>query len=227
MIKQVLIAGTTVLLAIGLSACSDEPAVDGPANDEQEAETQESGEGDPVEQPDTGKETEKETTDKNADMEGIDGEEISPVQKQMAIDVLNAIFKDAEDGIVYGLSSGFTVGESARQEVYAQISEPEERIGGYDYYHGLMGNASYKILYDENDVMKEARYFGTNVERQTNLGGITREDLFQEQGEPNAERKIPDTGETNLIYYVGDYELQFVIREDGSTDHVNLLEQGQ
>lgn len=224
MIKKGRAVSLIVILALGFSACSGEPAGNaGEPVPEEPAE--EAEDNDSPEQPITSGETGAE--DAGEDKGETGGEEISPVQKQMALDVLNAIFNDAEQGIVYRLSSGFTIGESTRSEVYAQISEPEERIGGYDYYHGSMGQASYKILFDENDVMKEARYFGTNVERQTNLGGITREDLLQEQGEPDAERKIPDTGETNLIYYVGDYELQFVIGGNGSTDHVNLLEKEQ
>ena len=93
----------------------------------------------------------------------------------------------------------------------------------FDFYHGSMGNASYQIAYDEKDVMKEARYFGTNVERQTNLGGITKEDVLKYAGEPVEERKIPSTGETNLVYHIGSYELQFVLVKNGTTDHVNLL----
>lgn len=150
-------------------------------------------------------------------------EEISGEQKQMAVETLKGIVKDAEKGMVYRFASGFTVEESTREEVYAAISEPEEKAGEFDFYHGSMGQASYQIRYDENDVMQEVRYFGANVERQTNLGGITKEDLIKEIGKPEGERTISAAGETNIVYHVGDYELQFILGKDGTVDHINLL----
>ncbi|GKW45549.1 DUF4309 domain-containing protein [Planococcus sp. NCCP-2050] len=205
--------GAAAVLAIGLAACSDEAAGEAGQSDLVEP-SENAVAGDTDETEDAGATDEKpEET----------GEEISGEQKQMAIETLKGIVKDAEKGVVYRFASGFTVGESTREEVYAEISKPEEQTGEFDFYHGSMGQASYQIKYDENEVMQEARYFGTNVERQTNLGGITKEDLIKEIGKPEEERAISATGETNIVYQIGDYELQFILGEDGTADHVNLL----
>lgn len=226
--------GAVALLAFGLVACSDEPEDQADVTTEEtvaEKMPDDTETAEEAEQPDSVETSEDAVageTNETEDAEAADGEtesteEIPDEQKQMAIETLKGIVKDAEQGTVYRFASGFTVGESTREEVYAEISEPEEQAGEFDFYHGSMGQASYQIAYDENDVMKEARYYGTNVERQTNLGGITKEDLLKEIGEPAEERTISATGETNVIYYLGDYELQFILGEDGTTDHVNLL----
>lgn len=231
--------GSAAVLAIGLAACSDEAAGDKADIKPEETnaeevpgDTEAAEEADKAEQTDLVEPSENTVagdTDETEDAEATDekpeatGEEISGEQKQMALESLNGIVEDAEKGMVYRFASGFTVGESTREEVYAEISEPEEQAGGFDFYHGSMGQASYQIKYDENGVIKEARYFGTNVERQTNLGGITEPDLLEQIGEPDEKREIPDTGETNIVYFIGDYELQFILGEDGSADHVNLL----
>lgn len=231
MIKKFFTFGAMATLTIGLMACSDTET--GNAANSSGVEEAAVGSEEPVEEPAAPSPEKQESTDEEENTTAgelsetdrdDEEEEISDEQKQMAIDTLNGIVEDAEKGVVYRFSSGFIVGESTRDEVYAEISEPEEQVGEFDYYHGSMGQASYQIKYDENDVMEEARYFGTNVERQTNLGGIARADLIEQIGEPAEEREIPDTGETNIIYYMGNYELQFIIGEEGSTDHVNLLE---
>ncbi|MFC5603470.1 DUF4309 domain-containing protein [Sporosarcina koreensis] len=143
------------------------------------------------------------------------------VQKEMALDVLAGIFEDAKTGKVYRLSDGIYIGKTTRKEVIEMIGEPEEK-DTFDHYHGSMGNASYDLAYNEKGILKEARYFGTNVERQTNLGGITTKDLIENIGEPDQKREMNSTNETNYIYQVGDFELQFIMQEDGTTDHVNL-----
>ncbi|MBW8351399.1 YjgB family protein [Bacillus sp. IITD106] len=145
-------------------------------------------------------------------------------QKQMAIDTLKGLVENANDGRVYKLGDGIYVGKTKRNEVYDLIGEPEEK-GEFDRYHGSMGNASYDLAYDDKDVLKEARYRGTNVERQTNLGGITVNDLKNQIGEPNEIREISKTDEKNYIYRIGQYELQFVMDASGTADHVNLLKQ--
>lgn len=226
--------GAVALLAFGLAACSDEPEDQADVKTEEaiaEEMPDDTETAEEAEQPDSVETSEDAVageTNETEDAEADDGEsesteEISDEQKQMAIETLKGIVEDTEKGIVYRFASGFTVGESTREEVYAEISEPEEQVGEFDFYHGSMGQASYQIAYDEDDVMQEARYYGTNVERQTNLGGITKEDLLKEIGEPAEERTISATGETNVIYYLGDYELQFILGEDGTADHVNLL----
>ncbi|MGI2327864.1 DUF4309 domain-containing protein [Planococcus sp. YIM B11945] len=228
MINKIFAISTVSLLIFGLAACNDtrgkeaepshktvETTQEQPKEEEEEFATEEA-EADPAQESETNSNENTEAADS--------GDEISAEQKEMAIETLKGIVKDAENGIVYRFSDGFKVGESSRKEVYAAISEPEERLGDYDFYHGSMGQASYQIAYDDQDIMKEARYFGTNVERQTNLGGIAREDIVEHVGKPAEEREISKTGETNMIYFIGDYEVQFVLAKDGTTNHVNLLE---
>lgn len=143
------------------------------------------------------------------------------LQKEMALDTLAEIVEDAETGLVYRLSEGVYIGQTTRQEVIELIGEPEEK-DTFDRYHGSMGNASYDLAYDEEGILAEARYFGTNVERQTNLGGITTKDLIDLLGEPVEKREIASTNETNYSYEVKDFELQFIMKDDGTADHVNL-----
>lgn len=228
LIKKTIAFSGAAMLAISLAACNeanDESADQESINEPSQETSEETDAGSPpeeaeqVEPDDTAADEKPAESTKNEEQVDVDDE-----QKQMALEVLDGLVKNAENGIVYRLSDGFKVDESSRDEVYAAIGEPEEQLDGFDFYHGSMGNASYQIAYDENDVMKEARYFGTNVERQTNLGGITRDDLLEHIGEPVEERDVPATGETNIIYHIADYELQFVMAEDGTTDHVNLLE---
>lgn len=156
--------------------------------------------------------------DKINETEATSDEEL---QKEMALDTLAKIVEDAKIGRVYRLSNGIYVGKTTRKEVTDVIGEPEEK-DTFDHYHGSMGNASYGLAYDGKGILTEARYFGTNVERQTNLGGITTEDLIEQLGEPDQKREISSTNETNFIYQVGEFELQFVMKKDGTVDHVNL-----
>lgn len=229
LIKKTIAFSGAVMLAISLAACNeanDESADQESINEPSQETSEETDAGSPPEETEQVEPSNDAAADEKT-AESTKNEEQAEVhdeQKQMALEVLDGVVKNAENGIVYRLSDGFKVGESSRDEVYAAIGEPEEQLDGFDFYHGSMGNASYQIAYDENDVMKEARYFGTNVERQTNLGGITRDDLLEHIGEPVEERDVPATGETNIIYHIADYELQFVMAEDGTTDHVNLLE---
>lgn len=145
------------------------------------------------------------------------------LQKQMALDTLQGLADDAEEGKVYRLADGIYIGKTNKDDIEELIGEPEKQ-DEYDHYQGSMGNASYDLAYDENGVLKEARYFGTNVERQTNLGGITADDLIEQLGKPVEVHPITATGETNYRYHFDDFELQFIIGEDGKTDHVNLLQ---
>ncbi|MBB4824718.1 hypothetical protein HNO89_001942 [Sporosarcina luteola] len=143
-------------------------------------------------------------------------------QKQMALDMLNGLADRAKEGKVYQPDQGFIIGKTTRKDVYNTIGEPEEKDEGYEHYHGSMGNPSVAFKYNENGVLEEARNFGTNVERQTNLGGITESDLKEQLGKPVDTRKIKTTGETNIRYHMSDFELQFIIGKDGTPDHINL-----
>ncbi len=156
--------------------------------------------------------------DKLSESETTTDEEL---QKEMAIDTLAGIVEDAKTGQVYRLSNGIYIGVTTRQEVIELIGGPEEK-DTFDQYHGSMGNPSFDLAYDEKGILTEARYFGTNVERQTNLGGIRTKDLIDLLGEPVEKREITSTNETNYIYKVEGFELQFIMKNDGTTDHVNL-----
>ena len=46
-----------------------------------------------------------------------------------------------------------------------------------------MGHPGYAFGYDSNHIISEIRYFGTNVERQTNLGSITEINLKKQLGQ--------------------------------------------
>ncbi|WKA50424.1 YjgB family protein [Planococcus liqunii] len=215
MVKKLFWLGSAATLALSLAACSEASSNEDVPKSHTEEHSTETVEETAAAEPEQEKAEESES--------GVEEPVVDDEQKGMAIDTLKEIVKNAETGIVYRFSDGFQVGKATRDEVYAAIGEPEEQVDEFDFYHGSMGNASYQIAYDKNNVMEEARYFGTNVERQTNLGGITKKDLLEHVGEPAEERKIPATGETNLVYHAGDYELQFVLAKNGTTDHVNLL----
>lgn len=147
---------------------------------------------------------------------------IEAEQKKMALNMLNAVAQDAKEGKVYRPDNGFRIGQTERDAVHKTIGEPEEKEAGYEHYHGSMGNPSVAFKYDGNGILEEARYFGTNVERQTNLGGITEKDLTEQLGEPLEIREMKETEEKNIRYHRGEFELQFIIGKDGTVDHVNL-----
>ncbi|WP_153721113.1 DUF4309 domain-containing protein [Sporosarcina cascadiensis] len=143
-------------------------------------------------------------------------------QQQMAINMLKELTNDAKKGIVYRQGTQWIIGKTTREEIHQEIGEPEEMKGDFEHYHGSMGSPSIAFKFDGNEVLEEARYFGTNIERQTNLGGITEIILYQELGDPADTHLIEATGETNIMYQPGHYELQFIIGKDGTADHVNL-----
>ncbi|GKV68873.1 hypothetical protein NCCP2716_13710 [Sporosarcina sp. NCCP-2716] len=158
-----------------------------------------------------------ESTDANTDSTDVDQE-----QKQMAIDALNGLVADAKKGKVYRLSDKFYVGKTTQTDVYNEIGQPE-RQDTFDRYTGSMGQASYDLRYDKNGLLTEARYLGTNVERQTNLGGITSEDIVKQLGQPGTKRPLPEMKQVSFIYDIGNFQLQFVLNDKDTTDHVNLL----
>lgn len=165
----------------------------------------------------TGKNTSKGQTESQSPETSVEDE-----QKQMALDTLKDLAVRAKEGKVYRPDQGFVIGKTTRKDVYNTIGEAEEKDQGYEHYHGSMGNPSVAFKYDGDGVLEEARYFGTNVERQTNLGGITEEDLTAQLGKPDDIRTIEATGEKNIRYHVGEFELQFIIGDNGTPDHVNL-----
>lgn len=215
-IKWMLIVSTISILIAGCADANEEDGKEAMENnspvtdDIEDAGTTDNGTTD----------SDSSTTDGNTD--NSSAESLEDEQKQMAIDMLNDLVTDAKEGKVYRPDQGFIIGKTARNDIVKAIGEPDEKIGGYDHYHGSMGNPSVAFKYDGKDVLDEARYFGTNVERQTNLGGITEEDLIEQLGKPADSRRIESTGEKNIRYHLNDFELQFVIGKDGTPDHVNL-----
>lgn len=203
------IAATIVSLGV-LTACTQKS--DTPENP---------AAGSDIEAPSSNQGTENPFENAGTEEDEKDGETVEQEQKQMALDTLQGLAKDAEKGKVYRLSEGIRVGHSTRAEIADKIGEPEEQ-DDFDHYHGSMGNASYDLAYDESGILKEARYFGTNIERQTNLGGITEEDLIERLGEPHEVHTIPETTEKNYRYHIEEFELQFIMGKDGKVDHVNL-----
>ncbi|GEM_PF-872798 len=143
-------------------------------------------------------------------------------QKQMALDTLTGLVEDAKKGKVYRLTDSFYVGKTTQTDVHNEIGKPE-RQDTFDRYTGSMGQASYDLRYDKNGVLAEARYLGTNVERQTNLGGITSADIVKQLGQPATKRPLPETKQTSYIFDIGNFQLQFVMSEKDTADHVNLL----
>lgn len=171
---------------------------------------------------DEAKDKDEETNENASNQESSQEDSIDKEQKQMAIDTLNGLVEDGKKGKVYHLNDGFFVGKTTQTDVYNTIGKPE-RQDTFDRYTGSMGQASYDLRYDENGLLVEARYLGTNVERQTNLGGITSADLREQLGKPDELRKLTKTHQTNYIYKLGTYEIQFIMTEKDKADHVNLL----
>lgn len=153
---------------------------------------------------------------------GTADESIDKEQKKMAIDTLNDLVLDGKKGKVYHLNDNFYVGKTTQTDVYNTIGKPE-RQDTFDRYTGSMGQASYDLRYNEKGLLVEARYLGTNVERQTNLGGISSKDLVEQLGNPDEKRMLKDSDQTSYIYELGSYEIQFVMNEKDKADHVNLL----
>ncbi|MFP3886817.1 DUF4309 domain-containing protein [Priestia filamentosa] len=151
---------------------------------------------------------------------------IKDEQKQMALNTLLGLYSKAQEGKVYGgFSDQFVVGETTRTEVYNSIGKPYSVEGNFKHYSGSMGQASYDFSYDKKGVLKEVRYFGTNVERPTNLGGITPDMMIKHLGKEDRTHIITGTNETNHIYDLGDYALEFVESADHTISHVNLVAQ--
>jgi hypothetical protein len=88
-----------------------------------------------------------------------------------------------------------------------------------------MGHPGYAFGYDQNNVINEIRYFGTNVERQTNLGSITQANLKKELGQPNFTSKVKGDGttQTKYTYHAGAYDLEFIFDDAKTLNHVNLV----
>ncbi|WP_409296611.1 YjgB family protein [Peribacillus sp. SCS-26] len=142
-----------------------------------------------------------------------------------AVKKLHEIHDSAYHGGFPGNAESFILHKTTRTDIqdrWGPAPMPRTTDSPFDIYGANMGNPGYGFSYDKNNIVKEIRFFGTNVERGHNLGGITAAVLGRELGSADYIRSIPGTGETSYIYETGNYELQFVIGTDGTADHVNL-----
>ncbi|ANE48180.1 hypothetical protein SY83_19900 [Paenibacillus swuensis] len=123
----------------------------------------------------------------------------------------------------------FTIGSTSHKTVINTIGKaysPATDADGFDVYHAEMGHPGYAINY-KLDKIREMRYLGTNVERQTNLGGISTRMLIQHWGAPK-DSVLIKSGEMvqkKITYIRGNYKLEFIFNGTCGTglDHVNLV----
>ncbi|MGE7763174.1 YjgB family protein [Peribacillus sp. NPDC097895] len=151
----------------------------------------------------------------------------SSTAKEHAVTTLHEIYNKAFSGEMPYTATGLKIKENTQQEVYATFGSPPEPGNAdetFDYYHAEMGHPGFAFAYNEDKVISQIRYFGTNVERDHNLGGITPKVLGKQLGSADQIRHIYSTNEINYIYKTGDYELQFIVGEDQTVNHINLLE---
>lgn len=146
---------------------------------------------------------------------------------KQALKTLNSFYKPALKGQFPGAVSGLTIGKSTKQDVYKAIGEPSvpgKHADAFEIYGANMGNPGYAFSYKLNKI-REMRYFGTNVERQTNIGGITMKMLKQNWFAPDATTtfKTGKIKQTKLTYNRGEYKLEFIFNSSTDLDHINLL----
>ncbi|NIK68647.1 MULTISPECIES: YjgB family protein [unclassified Paenibacillus] len=145
-----------------------------------------------------------------------------------AFQTLMSFYKPALNG-QFPNFHGFTIGSTTHASVIKAIGEaesPAKDSDGFDVYHAEMGHPGYAISYKLGKI-KEMRYFGTNVERETNLGGITVKMLTQHWGTPD-ESVLIKSGKTvqkKITYVRGKYQLEFIFDGTSGTglNHINLV----
>ncbi|MFY4775717.1 DUF4309 domain-containing protein [Metabacillus sp. RGM 3146] len=95
---------------------------------------------------------------------------------QLAVEKLKSMYKTSLQGEFSRDVMGLKVGKSTKSDVYKKIGAPPMHAGKnsqFDIYTADMGHPGYAFAYNKDKTIKEIRYLGTNVERQTSLGGIT------------------------------------------------------
>ncbi|OLQ57837.1 hypothetical protein BHT94_01775 [Bacillus licheniformis] len=150
---------------------------------------------------------------------------LSEHTNQSAANLVKNLYSTAYRGEMPHQAHGLTINKSTKGDVHARLGEPERPVGGdnrFDLYHWNMGQPGYGFSYHKDMTISEIRYFGTGVERQLNLGGVTPEVLQNEIGPANRVLAVPFTDEIDYVYDTGRYELHFVIGKDQTADHVNL-----
>lgn len=146
-----------------------------------------------------------------------------------AVQTLNSFYKPALKG-QFPNFYGFTVGSTTKQAVIKAIGpapEPGKDSDAFDVYHAEMGHPGYAVSYKLNKI-REMRYFGTNVERQTNIGGISLAMLVHEWGAPNksATFKAGKQTQKKVTYVRGSFQLEFIFNSPTDLDHINLTDKG-
>ncbi len=146
----------------------------------------------------------------------------------MAQEKLNSFYKPALKGEFPGNPAGFVVGKATRSEIIDKFGQPEvarTSVNGFDSYTANMGNPGYAMSYTTSGVLKEIRYFGTNVERQTNIGGITMAMVKKNWYAPTSTTTIKNgnTTQTKLTYKRGEYNLEFIFNNSLDLSHINLV----
>ncbi|QDH22991.1 YjgB family protein [Saccharibacillus brassicae] len=146
----------------------------------------------------------------------------------MALQKLASFYKPALRGEFPGSASGFTVGKTTRSEVIDAFGSPDvtrTSVAGFDSYTANMGNPGYAMSYTASGVLKEIRYFGTNVERQTNIGGMTTAMVKKTWYAPASTATIKNgtSIQTKLTYKRGEYKIEFIFNNSLELSHINLL----
>ncbi|MDN4526122.1 YjgB family protein [Fictibacillus fluitans] len=150
----------------------------------------------------------------------------STAAEKDAAEKLTTIYYSAYEGHFPNNAFDFYIGKSTKADVHEKWgppSTPISKTSDFEIYHAEMGNPGYAFSYDKNNIIKEIRNLGTNVERDHSIGGITVKMLGDEIGSADHIRHLRETGETSYIYETGDFELEFIIGKNGKADHVNLL----
>ena len=147
----------------------------------------------------------------------------SSITNPQAVDTLHEIYKSAFNGEMPHLPKDFIISEDKRKDVRATFGQPSGN-SSFDVYPAEMGHPGYAFAYKKDGTISQIRYFGTNVERQMNLGSITPKVLGKEIGSADLIRTVPGTHERDYIYHTGEYELHFIVGDDQTVNHINLKE---
>jgi|SRR5699024_45391 len=148
----------------------------------------------------------------------------SSTANQEAAENLNHIYDHAFIGEMPGKDHTLTINKSTKEDIHEKLGTPEKVEGRFNLYHWEMGNPGYGFAYNEDDTVSEIRYFGTGVERDQNLEGITPAILDEQLGQADEIYTVPGTNETDYVYNTDEYELHFVVGSDQTVDYVNLKE---
>ena len=83
---------------------------------------------------------------------------------------LNNIYELAHKGQMPYYAKGLKIGVQTKMDVHHKLGNPYPETGqsSFDLYHAEMGNPGFAFHYDAKGKIDEIRYFGTNVEKETN-----------------------------------------------------------